>query len=51
MAYIARAIIEAKIDKLTQKRDAAIRNKNYDRAWKLNMEIDANINRLISFSY
>lgn len=51
MAYIACAILEAKIGRLTQKRDEALKSKNYDRAWKLNMEIDKNINRLTSFCY
>lgn len=51
MAAIARAIIEARIDKLIMKRDEAIHNKDYGQAWILSMKIDNNINKLISFSY
>lgn len=51
MAFIARTIIEARIDNLTKKRDEALQKKDYDRVWILNMNIDKNVNRLISFSY
>ena len=51
MGFIARAIIEAKIDRLMEKRENAIRNGDYDQAWKLSMEIDKNVTRLIKFSY
>lgn len=51
MIYIIRLIIEDRIDRLTQKRDEALQRKDYDRAWKLNMKIDNNINRLIRCSY
>ena len=51
MATIMRTIIEARINRLTEKRDEAIKRKDYDRAWVLNMAIDNAINRLITYSY
>ena len=51
MAFIAQSIIEARIDKLIERRDNAIRNKDYSKVWVLNMKIDKNRNRLVSFSY
>ena len=51
MGYIARLIIEARIDYLTGERDKAIRNREYQRAWKLQTDIDKNINRMVRFSY
>ena len=51
MGVIARAIIEAKIERLRVKRDAAIQKEDYDRAWILNLEIDKNISKMISYSY
>ncbi len=49
MAYIVSSIIEARINNLIVKRDDAIRRRDYERAWMLNMSIDRNINRLIAF--
>lgn len=51
MFIIARAIIEARIDRLIQKRDDAIRNGDYDRAWVLRMEIDKYVTRMVNVSY
>ena len=51
MLFIMRTIIEAKIDNLIRKRDEAIRNKDYDRAWVLNMKIDKYVTRMINVSY
>lgn len=49
--YIAREIIEARINSLIKKRDAAVKCRDYDRAWKLNMAIDRNIYRLSGLTY
>lgn len=51
MGYIARAVIEARIDTLMKKRDKAIQNKDYHRAWILQTGIDKNITRMVKFSY
>lgn len=51
MAYIAEVIIGARIRSLTERRDEALRRKDYDRVWELNMKIDRNINRLVRNSY
>lgn len=51
MGYIARAIIEAKIDTLIRKRDEAIKNRKYRKAWMLQTEIDKNISTMIKWSY
>lgn len=51
MAFIAREIIQNRIERLIEKRDEAARNKNYNRVWELNMKIDKNMNRLVTFSY
>ena len=51
MGYIARAIIENRIDTLTKKRDEAIRNKKYRRAWYYGVNIDKNISRMVKWSY
>lgn len=51
MAFIAREIIQARIERLVEKRDEAIQKKNYKKAWEMNMKIDKNMNRLVSFSY
>lgn len=51
MAFIACTLIESRIDNLIRKRDEALENKDYDRVWMLNMKIDKNVNRLVSFSY
>lgn len=48
--YIARDIIEARTRSLIKKRDDAIRNKDYDKAWVLNMAIDKNVSRVTSLS-
>lgn len=50
MCYIARTIIEARIHSLIKKRDTALRNKDYEQAWIINMAIDKNRNRVISLS-
>lgn len=44
-------ILETRINHLIENRDEAIQNEDYDRAWKLNMRIDKNINRLVTNSY
>ena len=51
MFIIARAIIEAKIDRLIQKRENAIKNGDYERAWILRLEIDKYVTRMINLSY
>lgn len=51
MGYIARAIIEARIETLMRKRDEAIQNKKYRRAWILQTDIDKNISWMTKFSY
>lgn len=51
MAFIAREIIQSRIERLVEKRDNAIKNKDYKKVWQLNMKIDKNMNRLVSFSY
>ena len=51
MAFIAREIIQNRIERLVAKRNAAIQNKDYNKVWQLNMKIDKNMNRLVSFSY
>lgn len=51
MGYIARTIIEARIDTLMKKRDDAIQHRKYRRAWKLQTDIDKNISRMVKFSY
>lgn len=47
---LAREIVHSRIERLIEKRDAALRNKDYKKVWILNMKIDKNVNRLISFS-
>lgn len=49
MAYIVSSIIEARINSLIRERDQAIRDKDYDRAWRMNMKISNNISRLIAY--
>lgn len=51
MAFIAREIIQNRIERLMAKREEAIQNKDYKKVWEINMKIDKNINRLVSFSY
>lgn len=51
MGYIARAIIEARIENLMKKREEAILNKDYHRAWILRTAIDKNISMMTKFSY
>lgn len=51
MAFIAETIIGAQISNLIKRRDDAIRRKDYDRVWMLNMRIDKSINRLVRNSY
>lgn len=51
MGYIARAIIEARIESLMRKREEAIRNKDYHKAWILQTSIDKNISMMTKFSY
>jgi hypothetical protein len=51
MATILRSIIETRINRLTEKRDAALKNKDYNQVWVLNMKIDNAINRLFTYSY
>lgn len=51
MAFIAETILGAKINRLIRKRDEALSKRDYKRVWHLNMEIDRDVNRLVSFSY
>ena len=51
MGYIAREIIEARINTLMKKRDEAIRNKKYRKAWIYNVKIDKNVSTMVKFSY
>lgn len=51
MGYIAQAIIEARINTLMKKRDEAIRNKKYRKAWKYGVDIDKNISTMVKWSY
>lgn len=51
MAFIAREFIQNRIERLVEKRDEAVKNKNYKKVWELNMKIDKNMNRLVTFSY
>ena len=51
MSIIARAIVEAKIDRLTQKRANAIENGDYELAWLLQLKIDKYVTRMINLSY
>lgn len=51
MAFIMCNILETRINDLIKKRDEAIRNEDYERVWKLNICIDKNINRLVSYCY
>lgn len=51
MAFIARGIIQNRIERLVEKREDAMKNKDYKKVWELNMKIDKNMNRLVSFSY
>ena len=44
-------IIEARIINLIKKREDAIRKKDYERAWILDMRITKNMNRLVTNSY
>lgn len=48
---IAREIIRMRTERLIEKRNEAIQNKDYRKVWILNTKIDKNRNRLISFSY
>lgn len=45
------AIVEARINSLIRKREIALRKKDYDRVWKINMAIDRNIYRLSGLTY
>lgn len=49
--YIVREFTEARINSLIRKRDIAMRDGDYERAWKLNMAIDRNIYRLNGLTY
>lgn len=51
MIFILQTITESRIRRLIDKRDIAIRNKDYDQAWLYNLKIDKNINRLTTLSY
>ena len=51
MFTIARAIVEAKIDRLIQKRENAIKNGDYEQAWILRIKIDKYVTRMINLSY
>lgn len=51
MAFIARIITEAKIGRLTREREYAIANKDYNRVWVLDMQIDNYKNRLVTLTY
>lgn len=51
MATVVQSIFEARIERLTLKRDEAIRRRDYHTAWLMNMKIDKNINRLAAFNY
>lgn len=51
MAFIMQSIFEARIERLIEKRDDAIRRKDHDTAWKMNMKIDKNVHRLTVFNY
>lgn len=46
MLSIIRAVIEARIDYLTMKREEAIRDKDYEKAWILKLKIDKTIGHL-----
>lgn len=47
---ILREIVQARTERLIEKRDVAIRNKDYRKVWILNMKIDKSVNTLISLS-
>lgn len=49
MANIVSSIFEARIRSLIKKRDAAIRNKDYEQAGRLNQKIDNNVSRRIKW--
>ena len=51
MAFIARIITEAKIGRLIREREYAIANKEYEKAWVLDMQIKNHMNRLVTLSY
>ena len=51
MAFVAREIIQTRIERLIEKREEALRNNDCRKVWILNMKIDKNMNRLVSFSY
>lgn len=47
--YIGRDIIEARTKRLIRKRDYAIANGDYEKAWMINRSIDKNVCRLFSW--
>ena len=49
VSELVSTIFENRIERLIRKREDAILNKDYDRAWKLQMKIDKNKYRLIYF--
>lgn len=49
MTYIVSSIFEARIRSLIKKRDEAIRNKDHEKAGRLNRKIHNNINRRIKW--
>lgn len=51
IAAIATMIVEARINSLIRKREIALRKKDYDRVWKINMAIDRNVCRLGGLTY
>ena len=51
MAFIVRAIIEAKIEKLYREREYAFQNKDYHQVWVLDTKINKNKNRLVTCCY
>lgn len=51
MAFIARLITEAKIERLYRERNYALRNKDYDRVWAINMQISNCMNQMVTLSY
>lgn len=48
--YIGRNIIEARTNRLIEKRDRALADEDYEKVWILNRAIDKNVCRLFSWS-
>ena len=51
MAFIAKSVIEARINNLMRRRERALQHKDYDSVWKIGIKIDKNVKRMISLSY